>query len=69
MMYFIIPKKYECKLIQSFSRLTTTGRGGGGIIIIVLAYYSDDQSLNPTEVYSFSVQRYLTRTKKQKAHF
>ena len=36
---------------------------GGGLVVSVLALYSDDPSLNPTEVYNFSVKLLLKRTK------
>ena len=36
---------------------------GGGLVVSVLAFYSDDPSLNPTEVYNFSVKLLLKRTK------
>ena len=40
---------------------------GGGLVVSVLALYSDDPSLNPTEVYNFSVKLLLKRMKiKQK---
>ena len=36
---------------------------GGGQVVSVLAFYSDDPSLNPAEVYNFSVKLLLKRTK------
>ena len=42
--------------------LFKSGRGGGQVVS-VLAFYSDDPSLNPAEVYNFSVKLLLKRTK------
>ena len=39
------------------------GGRGGGQVVRVLAFYSDDPSLNPAEVYNFSVKLLLKRTK------
>ena len=38
------------------------GRGGGQVVS-VLAFYSDDPSLNPADVYNFSVKLLLKRMK------
>ena len=36
---------------------------GGGQVVSVLAFYSNDPSLNPAEVYNFSVNCLSKRTK------
>ena len=36
---------------------------GRVVVVSVLAFYSDNRSLNPTEVYNFSLKLLLERTK------
>ena len=38
----------------------------GGKVVSVLAFYSNDPCSNPAEVYNFSVELYLKRSKKLK---